>query len=104
MNLFNFGRDALQKGMLNNMLEQVGVSNVDDFVKDFRNQASQEAGKPNKAESDEENEEENENENENEEENENEDEEDETTPRGASSQPANMFSMGTSFLNQVLKK
>ena len=32
MDLFNFGREQLQKGMLNNMLEEVGIDDVGSFV------------------------------------------------------------------------
>jgi hypothetical protein len=43
MNLFNFGREQLNNGSLNNMLEQVGIDDVGSFVNQFRNQANQEA-------------------------------------------------------------
>jgi hypothetical protein len=44
MNLFNFGREHLNNGSLNNMLEQVGIDDVGSFVNQFRNQASASAG------------------------------------------------------------
>ncbi len=40
MDLFNFGREQLNNGSLNNMLEQVGIDDVGSFVNQFRNQAS----------------------------------------------------------------
>jgi hypothetical protein len=43
MDLFNFGRQQLNNGSLNNMLEQVGIDDVGSFVNQFRNQAKQEA-------------------------------------------------------------
>lgn len=82
MNLLNFGRDQLQKGMLNSMLEQVGIDDVGSFVKEFRNEANHEAAIAA-------------------EEHQNEDEDEDTTVRHASNQQANLFSMGSSLLNQV---
>lgn len=39
MDLFKFGREQLNNGTLNNMLEQVGIDDVGSFVNQFRNQA-----------------------------------------------------------------
>lgn len=39
MDLFKFGREQLNNGSLNNMLEQVGIDDVGSFVNQFRNQA-----------------------------------------------------------------
>ncbi|UJR26853.1 hypothetical protein I4U23_008165 [Adineta vaga] len=75
MNLFNFGREQLQKGMLNNMLEQVGIDDVGSFVQQFRNEAS--AQSHNDGDFDE-----------------------DSSVRHASGQQANLFSMGSSMLNQ----
>jgi hypothetical protein len=80
MNLFNFGREQLQKGMLNNMLEQVGIDDVGSFVQQFRNEAQHEAAAQHH--------------------NDGSDDED-TSVRHASGQQANLFSMGSSMLNQV---
>ncbi len=90
MNLFNFGREQLQKGMLNNMLSQVGIDDVGSYVQQFRNEANHEANiaaQQHEADDDEEQEEEDE----------------DTTLRSASNQQANLFSMGSSLLNQVFK-
>jgi hypothetical protein len=38
-----FGRDQLQKGMLNNMLGEVGIDDVGSFVNQFRQTANGEA-------------------------------------------------------------
>ena len=43
MNLMNLGREQLEGGSLNNMLQQVGINDVGKFVDQFRNKASQEA-------------------------------------------------------------
>ena len=83
MNLFNFGREQLQKGMLNNMLEQVGIDDVGSFVSEFRQEAEQEAQAAHRSQSDDEGEDE------------------DTSLRHASGQQANFMSMGKSFLNQV---
>ena len=86
MNLLNFGREQLQKGMLNSMLEQVGIDDVGSFVKEFRNEANHEAAIATQ---------------EHQNEDENEDEDEDTTVRHASNQQANLFSKGSSLLNQV---
>ena len=39
MDLFNFGRQQLQDGSLNGMLEQVGIDDVGSFVDQFRGEA-----------------------------------------------------------------
>lgn len=87
MDLFNFGREQLQKGMLNQMLEQVGIDDVGSFVQEFRNEAKQEAAataQQHAVEGDEEVE-----------------EDEDTALRSVSGQQANLFSMGSSLLNQV---
>lgn len=83
MNLLNFGKEQMQKGMLNNMLEQVGIDDVGAFVDEFRQEANHEAEiAASHHQMD--------------------DEEDEDTSlRHASNQQANVMSMGRSFLNQV---
>lgn len=43
MSFLNFGREQLQKGLLNNLLEQVGIDDVGSFVQQFRNEAEHEA-------------------------------------------------------------
>ncbi|CAF0993204.1 unnamed protein product [Adineta ricciae] len=43
MNLMNFGREQLDSGMLNNMLKQVGINDVGQFVDQFRGKVNQEA-------------------------------------------------------------
>ncbi|CAF2108997.1 unnamed protein product [Rotaria magnacalcarata] len=43
MNLMNFGREQLENGTLNNMLQQVGINDVNTFVSQFRNKVNQEA-------------------------------------------------------------
>jgi hypothetical protein len=89
MNLFNFGREQLQKGMLNNMLSQVGIDDVGSYVQQFRNEANQEANiAAQQHEADDEV---------------GEEEDEDTTLRSASNQQANLFSMGSSLLNQVFK-
>ena len=40
MDFSNFGREQLQSGKLNGMLEQVGIDDVGSFVNQFRNQAN----------------------------------------------------------------
>jgi len=86
MNLFNFGREQLQKGILNNMLEQVGIDDVGSFVREFRNEANHEAAaSAQRHEDDDEGEEV---------------EDEDTTFVNASNQQANLFSMGSSLLNQ----
>jgi hypothetical protein len=85
MNLFNFGREQLQKGMLNNMLEQVGIDDVGSYVQQFRNEAQHEAATQHHGGDDEE------------------EEDEDTSIRNASSQQANLFSMGSSLLNEVFK-
>jgi hypothetical protein len=84
MNLFNFGREQLQQGLLNNMLEEVGIDDVGSYVKQFRNEAEHEAATQHHGGDDEE-------------------EDEDTSVRHASSQQANLFSMGSSLLNQVFK-
>ena len=85
MNLLNFGREQLQKGMLDNMLAQVGIDDVGSFVQEFRNEANHEAAKVA-------------------EEHEGGDDEDEDTAvRTVSNQQANLFSMGSSLLNRVFE-
>jgi hypothetical protein len=84
MNLFNFGREQLQKGMLNNMLEQVGIDDVGSFVQEFRNKANDEAATSAQQHEDE-------------------DEDEDTSVRNASNQQSNLFSMGSSLLNQVCR-
>jgi len=82
MNFLNFGREQLQKGMLNNMLQEVGIDDVGSFVQEFREEANREAVSTAQGHG--------------------EDEEDEDSSlRTASSQQANLFSMGSSLLNQV---
>ena len=86
MDLFNFGREQLQKGMLNNMLSEVGIDDVGSFVQQFREQANQEAdiaAQQHEIQADEEDE--------------------DATLRSVSNQQANLFSMGSSLLNQVFK-
>jgi hypothetical protein len=39
----NFGREQLENGTLNNMLQQVGINDVNTFVSQFRNKVNQEA-------------------------------------------------------------
>lgn len=79
MNLFNFGREQLQNGMLNNMLEQVGIDDVGSFVQQFRNEAATQSHNDNDSDED-------------------------SSVRHASGQQANLFSMGSSMLNQVCKQ
>jgi len=43
MNLLNFGREQMNNGTLNNMLEEVGIDDVGSFVNQFRNHANHEA-------------------------------------------------------------
>jgi len=43
MSFFNFGREQLEKGLLNKVLEQVGIDDVGSFVNQFRNEAEHEA-------------------------------------------------------------
>ncbi|CAF4324623.1 unnamed protein product [Rotaria socialis] len=43
MDIFNFGREQLENGSLNGMLEQVGIDDVGLFVNQFRSRAKQEA-------------------------------------------------------------
>lgn len=81
MSLFNFGREQLQKGMLNNMLREVGIDDVGSFVQQFRNEAQHEAAAQPQAYAD--------------------DDDEDTAVRHASGQQANLFSMGSSMLNQV---
>jgi Sec-independent protein translocase protein TatA len=87
MDLFNFGREQLQKGMLNNMLEEVGIDDVGSFVQEFRSEANREAANTAQQHGDDEEY----------------DEDEDTSVRNASSQQANLFSKGSSFLNQVFK-
>lgn len=82
MDLFNFGREQLQKGMLDNMLSQVGIDDVGSFVQEFRKEANHEAAVVAK-------------------EHEGDDEDEDTTVRNASNQQANLFSMGSSLLDKV---
>lgn len=44
MDFLNFGREQLQNGSLNTMLEKVGIDDVGSFVNQFRNQAQASAG------------------------------------------------------------
>lgn len=82
MNLLNFGREQLQKGMLDNMLQQVGIDDVGSFVQEFRSEAKQEAvATAQQHEVDDE----------------------DISFRNVPSQQANLFSMGSSLLNQVFK-
>ncbi|UJR29196.1 hypothetical protein I4U23_010410 [Adineta vaga] len=43
MNLMNFGREQLENGSLDNMLKQVGINDVGQFVNQFRSKVNQEA-------------------------------------------------------------
>ncbi|CAF1273814.1 unnamed protein product [Rotaria magnacalcarata] len=71
MDLSGFGLEQLEQGKLNDMLQQVGIEDVGQFVINFRNQAQQSG-----------------------------DDDEDTACRTASSQQANLFSMGSSLLNQ----
>ena len=82
MNLFNFGREQLQKGMLNNMLQQVGIDDVGSYVEEFRNEAQREAVVSAQ-------------------EHEVDEEDEDLSLRQASNQQSNLFSMGSSLLNKV---
>ena len=84
MNLLNFGREQLQKGMLNEMLSQVGIDDVGSFVQQFREEANHEANTVTEQHQQEAN-----------------DVDEDTTLRSASNQQANLFSMGSSILNKV---
>ena len=84
MNLLNFGRDQMQKGMLNNMLEQVGIDDVGSFVNQFRQTASQETSSQHRRRD-----------------NDDEDGDEDSSVRHASNQQSNFMSTGRSFLNQV---
>jgi hypothetical protein len=86
MNLLNFGREQAQKGMLNNMLQQVGIDDVGSFVDQFRNEAGREAVSQRSGGGGDE------------------DEDEDSSVRQASGQQANLMSMGSSFLNQVFNK
>jgi hypothetical protein len=88
MNLLNFGREQLQKGMLNNMLQEVGIDDVGSFVNDFREQANQEAGVAHEQ---------------HENIDEDEDEDEDGSVLQASGQQSNLFSMGGSLLKQVFR-
>ncbi len=90
MDLFNFGREQLQKGMLNNMLSQVGIDDVGSFVQQFRDEANHEANIVAQQ-------------HEHENEHEGDEEDEDTTLRSASNQQANLFSMGSSLLNKVFR-
>jgi len=79
MNFLNFGREQLQKGMLNNMLQEVGIDDVGSFVQEFREEANREAVSTAQEHG----------------------EDEDSSLRTASSQQANLFSMGSSLLNQV---
>jgi Sec-independent protein translocase protein TatA len=84
MDLSNFGHEQLQQGTLNNMLQEVGIDDVGSFVQEFREEANRDAVSAAQQHGD--------------------DEEDEDSSfRTASSQKANLFSMGSSLLNQVFK-
>jgi len=84
MNLSNFGRQQLEQGLLNNMLEKAGIDDVGSFVQQFRNEANFEAAASAQQHGS--------------------DEEDEDISlRTASNQQANLFSMGGSLLNKVLE-
>jgi len=90
MDLSNFGHEQLQQGTLNNMLQEVGIDDVGSFVQEFREEANRDAVSAAQQHGDDEEDEE--------------DEEDEDSSlRTASSQQANLFSMGSSLLNQVFK-
>ncbi|CAF0781979.1 unnamed protein product [Adineta ricciae] len=78
MNLFNFGREQLQNGMLNNMLSQAGIDDVGSFVQQFRQEAAVQSHQGDGGD----------------------DEDEDTSIRHASGQQANLFSMGSSMLNQ----
>ena len=84
MNAFNFGRDQLQKGMLNNMLEQVGIDDVGSFVNQFRQTANQEASSQHQRRD-----------------NSDEEGDEDSSVRQASNQQSSFMSTGRSFLNQV---
>jgi Sec-independent protein translocase protein TatA len=87
MDLSNFGHEQLQQGTLNDMLQEVGIDDVGSFVQEFREEANRDAVSAAQQHGDDE-----------------EDEEDEDSSlRTASSQRANLFSMGSSLLNQVFK-
>ena len=75
MNLLNFGREHLQKGMLNNMLEQVGIDDVGSYVQQFRNEAQDQATAQHE----------------------------DSSVHHTSGQQSNLFSTGSSMLNQVYK-
>ena len=83
MNLLNFGKEQMQQGMLNNMLEKVGIDDVGAFVDEFRQEANHEAeiAASHHQTGD--------------------DEDEDTSLRHASNQQANFMSKGRSFLNQV---
>ena len=84
MSLLNFGRDQLQKGMLNGMLEQVGIDDVGSFVNQFRQTANQEASSQHHRRD-----------------NDGDDGDEDSSVRHASNQQSNFMSTGRSLLNQV---
>lgn len=43
MNLFNFGREQLENGTFNGMLEEAGIDDVGSFMNQFRNKAKAES-------------------------------------------------------------
>ncbi|CAF4730750.1 unnamed protein product, partial [Rotaria magnacalcarata] len=43
MNFFDFGREQLENGSLNGMLQEVGISDVRPFLNQFRDRVKQEA-------------------------------------------------------------
>lgn len=47
MNLFNLGREQIETGALDDMLRQVGINDVNSFVKQFRQEAKSESSKGN---------------------------------------------------------
>jgi hypothetical protein len=76
MNIMNFGREQLENGSLNDMLRQVGINDVGNFVDQFRSKVYQEAaaGGGN------------------------------TSHASGGGQQPDLMSMGSSFLNQVYFK
>ncbi len=72
----NFGREQLENGSLNDMLRQVGINDVGNFVDQFRSKVNQEAatGGGN------------------------------TSHASGGGQQPDLMSMGSSFLNQVYFK
>ena len=52
MNFMNFGREQLESGSLDGMLQQVGIDDVSGFVNQFRNKVNEEAGSQGSASAD----------------------------------------------------